>query len=112
MANNVDSDQTAPLGAVWPESALFAETCVFILYFILLKPVSPNIKTDYGRYKDASTCKLLSQKGNYSFFETSLLMLILVLTGMTIWYHVHATVTLSDMRLMVNYRNNFKYWDR
>ena len=25
MANSVDPDQTAPLGAVWPESALFAQ---------------------------------------------------------------------------------------
>ena len=26
MANNVDPDQTAPLGAVWSGSALFAQT--------------------------------------------------------------------------------------
>ena len=26
MANSVDPDQTAPLGAVWPGSALFAQT--------------------------------------------------------------------------------------
>ena len=28
MANNVDSDQTAPLGAVWSGSALFAQACL------------------------------------------------------------------------------------
>ena len=29
MANSVDPDQTAPpLGAVWSESALFAQTCL------------------------------------------------------------------------------------
>ena len=28
IANNVDPDQTAPLGAVWSGSALFAQTCV------------------------------------------------------------------------------------
>ena len=27
MANNVDPDQTAPLGAVWSGSTLFAQTC-------------------------------------------------------------------------------------
>ena len=27
-ANSVDSDQTAPLGAVWSGSALFAQTCL------------------------------------------------------------------------------------
>ena len=28
IANNVDPDQTAPLGAVWSGSALFAQTCL------------------------------------------------------------------------------------
>ena len=28
MANSVDSDQTAPLGAVWSGSALFAQACL------------------------------------------------------------------------------------
>ena len=28
IANSVDPDQTAPLGAVWSESALFAQTCL------------------------------------------------------------------------------------
>ena len=28
MANSVDPDQTAPLGAVWSGSALFAHTCL------------------------------------------------------------------------------------
>ena len=28
MANNVDPDQTAPLGAVWSGSALFVKTCL------------------------------------------------------------------------------------
>ena len=28
MANSVDSDQTAPLGAVWSGSVLFAQTCL------------------------------------------------------------------------------------
>ena len=28
MANSVDPDQTAPLGAVWSGSALFAQTCL------------------------------------------------------------------------------------
>ena len=28
MANSVDPDQTAPLGAVWTGSALFAQTCL------------------------------------------------------------------------------------
>ena len=27
-ANSVDPDQTAPLGAVWSGSALFAQTCL------------------------------------------------------------------------------------
>ena len=27
IANSVDPDQTAPLGAVWSGSALFAQTC-------------------------------------------------------------------------------------
>ena len=30
MANSVDPDQTAPLGAVWSGSALFAQTCLSI----------------------------------------------------------------------------------
>ena len=28
MANSVDPDQAAPLGAVWSGSALFAQTCL------------------------------------------------------------------------------------
>ena len=28
IANSVDPDQTAPLGAVWSRSALFAKTCL------------------------------------------------------------------------------------
>ena len=28
IANSVDPDQTAPLGAVWSGSALFAQACV------------------------------------------------------------------------------------
>ena len=28
IANSVDPDQTAPLGAVWSLSALFAQTCL------------------------------------------------------------------------------------
>ena len=28
MANSVDPNQTAPLGAVWSGSALFAQTCL------------------------------------------------------------------------------------
>ena len=28
MANSVDPDQTAPLGAVWSGSALFAQACL------------------------------------------------------------------------------------
>ena len=28
VANSVDPDQTAPLGAVWPGSALFAQICL------------------------------------------------------------------------------------
>ena len=28
MTNSVDSDQTAPLGAVWSGSALFAQACL------------------------------------------------------------------------------------
>ena len=28
MANSVDPDQTAPLGAVWSGSTLFAQTCL------------------------------------------------------------------------------------
>ena len=28
IANSVDPDQTAPLGAVWSTSALFAQTCL------------------------------------------------------------------------------------
>ena len=28
IANSVDTDQTAPLGAVWSGSALFAKTCL------------------------------------------------------------------------------------
>ena len=28
MANSVDPDQTAPLGAVWSASTLFAQTCL------------------------------------------------------------------------------------
>ena len=28
IANNVDPDQTAPLGAVWSGSALFAQICL------------------------------------------------------------------------------------
>ena len=28
MANSVDPDQTAPLGAGWSGSALFAQTCL------------------------------------------------------------------------------------
>ena len=29
IANSVDPDQTAPLGAVWSGSALFAQTCPY-----------------------------------------------------------------------------------
>ena len=44
MANSVDPDQTAPLGAVWSGSALFAyailsETLVFEISELLLYPV-------------------------------------------------------------------------
>ena len=28
MKNSIDPDQTAPLGAVWSGSALFAQTCL------------------------------------------------------------------------------------
>ena len=28
MANSVDPDQTAPLGAVWSGSTMFAQTCL------------------------------------------------------------------------------------
>ena len=28
MANSVDPDQTAPLGAVWSESTMFPQTCL------------------------------------------------------------------------------------
>ena len=28
MANSVDPDQTAPVGAIWSGSALFAQTCL------------------------------------------------------------------------------------
>ena len=28
IANSVDPDQTAPIGAVWSGSALFAQTCL------------------------------------------------------------------------------------
>ena len=28
IANSVDPDQTAPIGAVWSGSALFAQTCM------------------------------------------------------------------------------------
>ena len=28
IANSVDPDQTAPLGAVWSRSTLFAQTCL------------------------------------------------------------------------------------
>ena len=30
IANSEDPDQTAPLGAVWSGSALYAQTCLFI----------------------------------------------------------------------------------
>ena len=40
MANSVDPDQTAPLGAVWSGSALFARTClsenIMVLYLDFL----------------------------------------------------------------------------
>ena len=40
-ANGVDSDQTAPFGAVWSESTLFAQTCLsqylFLWYFNVKK---------------------------------------------------------------------------
>ena len=32
MANSVDPDQTAPLGAVWSGSTLFAQTCLSETY--------------------------------------------------------------------------------
>ena len=40
MANSVDLDQTAPLGAVWSGSALFAQACLSkklgsLRYFLL-----------------------------------------------------------------------------
>ena len=39
MTDSVDPDQTAPIGAVWSGSALFAQTCLslyveFLWYFI------------------------------------------------------------------------------
>ena len=41
MANSVDPDQTAPVGAVWSGSALFAQICVQKLrkITVLLLPV-------------------------------------------------------------------------
>ena len=34
IANSIDPDQTAPLGAVWSGSALFAQTCLYENYGI------------------------------------------------------------------------------
>ena len=38
IANSVDPDQTAPLGAVWSGSALFAQTCLSDHYGIPTGP--------------------------------------------------------------------------
>ena len=47
MANSVDPDQTAPLGAVWSGSALFAQTCLSKylgkLELVFIKHYAPNI---------------------------------------------------------------------
>ena len=47
MANSVDPDQTAPLGAVWSGSALFAQTFLSenlgsLRYFITVLNTSSN----------------------------------------------------------------------
>ena len=48
MANSVDPDQTAPLGAVWSGSALFVQTCLSeslgkLRYVKLLSPFQTGI---------------------------------------------------------------------
>ena len=35
MANSVDPDQTAPRGAVWSGSTLFAQTCLYETFWSL-----------------------------------------------------------------------------
>ena len=48
MANSVDPDQTAPLGAVWSGSALFAQAYLSknlgSLWYLETEPTSPNSK--------------------------------------------------------------------
>ena len=45
IANSVDPDQTAPLGAVWSGSALFAQTCLSKKYGI--KGIKHQLKSDF-----------------------------------------------------------------
>ena len=44
MANSVDPDQTAPRGAVWSGSTLFAPTCVSENLYLTLYSVSSHIE--------------------------------------------------------------------
>ena len=63
MANSVDPDQTAPLGAVWSGSALFAQTCLSEnlgkLRYIL--EISVVKETFSGISKMTSCCHSLSR---------------------------------------------------
>ena len=55
IANSVDPDQTAPLGAVWSESALFAQTCLSENLGTLLVLLSDFTCTDWTRNIDIKT---------------------------------------------------------
>ena len=63
MANSVDPDQTAPLGAVWSGSALFAQTCLSenlgsLRYTPKNAVISLNLKSVVLPYSNASKwCK-------------------------------------------------------
>ena len=56
MANSVDPDQAAPLGAVWSGSALFAQPCL-----------SENLGS--LRYQDYGICLLMSVNLIYLFLK-------------------------------------------
>ena len=65
MANSVDPDQTAPLGAVWSGSALFAQTCLSENLHGLWSPLI-ILKTKYLQFSGVFLCKLISLLKRYN----------------------------------------------
>ena len=76
MASSVDPDQTAPLGAVWSGSALFAQTYLSenlgsLRYFVLLQWATPRENVS-SRIFDQATFKPGCSATEASYTWTSL----------------------------------------